>query len=369
VQVLGRRAVSLYYSDAERCAALADEAHTLSRALDDPLTSAEALVFQHLALSRDTEAHHERLAMARQALDLAGDQPSELRMRVQRGLLTDLLENADTDGFDAGLDRYEHDADALCSPRDRYWAMALRATQATLRGDLAVGEQLARGAAARAFDLDASVAGAEYLQRFVIRFQQGRLSEVVRPPVDQSDLQSVYRAGAALSAVALAEMGRAESAVRIAKWAVGPDGKGVARDTFWLAAHALLAVVAAVAGDDDLTTLLDGLLTPYADHVVTFGAGAAVLGCGHQWLGLLAHAQRQTERAVEHLTEAEAVSDRIRAPFWRAQAQFDLATALDVRDRNDDRERADALRAEALHAAEVGGFGRIITRSTSTHPG
>jgi len=367
VRVLGRRAVSLYYTEPDRCARLAEEAANLSRSLRDPTTSAEALVFQHLALTQNPTARRERLAMERKALHLAGDAPSELAMRIRRGLLGDLLENAEIDAFETELERYERDAAALSSARDSYWALALRATQATLRGDLSAGEQLARGAAARGFDLDASVAGTEYLQRFVIRFQQGRLSEVVGPPVDDPELQTVYRAGAALPALALAETGRIDPAVRTARWAVGPDGHGIARDALWLAAHALLAVVAFVADDRDLAALLDELITPCANHLVTFGAGAAVLGSGHHWLGLLAHTQGMPDRAIEHFTTAAAVSEEIRAPFWLAQARFDLAMVLEARNRVGDRERAGALRADAVEAAQAGGFDRILTRAAS-HP-
>jgi hypothetical protein len=94
-----------------------------------------------------------------------------------------------------------------------------------------------------------------------------------------------------------------------------------------------------------------------------------VLGCGHHWLGLLAHARGMPDRAVEHLTAAEDVSARVRAPYWLAQARFDLAEVLETRRRGNDRERAHELRTEALRAAEAGGFERILARSISRHPG
>jgi len=173
----------------------------------------------------------------------------------------------------------------------------------------------------------------------------------------------VYRGGTALAALAFAETGRVDEAVRIAKWAVGADGLGIGRDAFWLGAHALLANVAVLAGDKELTNLLDELLTACADHVVTFGAGGAVLGSGHHWLGLLAHARGMPDRAIEHLTAAEALSTRMRAPYWRAQAQFDLAVVLAQRGERGDPARSEQLRAEAVRAAELGGFDRILARS------
>ena len=75
------------------------------------------------------------------------------------------------------------------------------------------------------------------------------------------------------------------------------------------------------------------------------------------------------DRAVEHLVAAEEMSSRARAPYWLAQARFDLANVLETRDRAGDRDRTDALRADALRAAETGGFKRILAQSASRHPG
>jgi DNA-binding SARP family transcriptional activator len=369
VRLLGRLATTLYYIDPDREGRLAREAWAISQRVSDKAASAEALLSQHLWLTHEPSSRRERLSVAREAIRLVDNESCLLGLRIRRELLTDLLESAETDHFDIELDRYELVAARLSSPRDIYWAMVLRATQATLRGDLSAGEQLARGAALRGRELEQRATGAEYLQRFVIRFQQGRLAEVLGDPGDAAEARPVYRGGSALPALALAETGRFDAAVRIAKWAVGPDGRGIGLDAFWLGAHAMLASVAVSAGDPDLIELLDELLTPCANHIVTFGAGGAVLGCGHHWLGLLAHARGMPDRAVEHLTAAEAVCERIRAPFWSAQARFDLARVLETRDRVGDRQRADELTTAAVRAAEDGGFERILVRSVLPRPG
>jgi hypothetical protein len=322
-----------------------------------------------LALSREPTACRARLEMSAKALRLAGEAPGMLGLRIRRELLTDLLQCAELERFESELDRYEREGRDLSSPRDIYWAMVLRATEATLHGDLSAGEQLARGAAVRGFDIDPTVAGAEYLQRFVVRFQQNRMSEMPGDAGVEPDPQTAYRGGAALSALAHAETGRIDLAVRTARWAIGPDGHGIAPDSLWLAAHALLAVVAVAADDQDLVALLDEFITPCANQLVTVGAGGAVLGCGHHWLGLLAQARGMPDRAVEHLVAAEEMSTRARAPYWLAQARFDLANVLERRDRAGDRDRADALRADALRTAEAGGYKRILALSALRHPG
>ena len=75
--------------------------------------------------------------------------PRALQLLIHRSLLSDLVENAMMVEFDAGLDEYERSATEFGSPRDIYWAAALRATQATWRGDLVAAEQPVAGATAR----------------------------------------------------------------------------------------------------------------------------------------------------------------------------------------------------------------------------
>ncbi|MDQ1535215.1 MAG: hypothetical protein QOF28_2976, partial [Actinomycetota bacterium] len=114
------------------------------------------------------------------------------------------------------------------------------------------------------------------------------------------------------------------------------------------------------SGDEGLTRCLYELLLPCADHVVTFGAGGAVLGCTHHWLGLLAGAFADVQLAVDHLSEAETISTRIGAPYWRAQAQVDLASVLCRRGNEADASSARHLVREARSVAEPRGFGRLL---------
>ena len=308
LSLLTSLASSLYYVDAEREGRFVAEALALSRALDDPARSSKAHLAEHLWLTHDPEARGDRIVVARKAVRLAvqGGSPRH-ELRARRELLTDLLENGDVDGFCRCLDSYQSLANEHCSPRDIYWSMALRATLATLRGDLVAAEQLARGAQLRGRELHQESAGAELLQRFVIRYQQGRLAEEVGLLRQEEAASSVYRAGSCLGALARAETGRAAEGAETARWAIGPDGGRVARDAFWLGAHALFARVAATAGDAELAEQLTELIAPCADHVIVFGAGGAVLGCGHHWLGLLATTCGNQDRAVEHLEEADRV--------------------------------------------------------------
>jgi hypothetical protein len=175
--------------------------------------------------------------------------------------------------------------------------------------------------------------------------------------------KSLYRAGSCLGALASAETGRPTEGARIARWAMGPDGRSITRDAFWLGAHALFASVAATASDTELAEQLIPLLASCADHVVVFGAGGAVLGCGHHWLGLLETTCNRWDRAAEHLAEAERVSAGLGAPYWRAQAQIDLAHALRLRGDGNDSQTASSLIDAAVASSQRYGYGRLLVRA------
>jgi DNA-binding SARP family transcriptional activator len=367
-RVLNGLAAALYYVDPDREGRIAEEALELGHQLGDDAALAAGRLALHRWLTHRPEASSERLALSEAVVGLTtGDERSDLHLRACRLHLNDLLENARIDDFDAGLDRYEQVATELRSPHDMYWSAALRATQATLHGDLVAGEQLARGAELRGQELQ-QAPGAHMLQRFVVRYQQGRLAEMHPTLRKAADEMPAYRAGAALAAVASAETGRADEAARIVHRVLGRDGSRLPRDVFWLAAVALFAGAVADACDTRLHQLLTELLMPCADHVVVFGVGGAVFGTGHHWIGNLATAQGEADLAIEHLSQAVELSERIGAPYWSAQARLDLGRALALRRDRDDDARIRSLTDAAVASAHAGGYGRIPQRADRSRP-
>jgi DNA-binding SARP family transcriptional activator len=366
VQLLNSLAAWLYYVDIEREREAAHEALALAHSMSDDAAIVAARVAVHRSLTHEPQDREKRLAFSRASMRITQPDPSpSLHLRVYRELLTDLLENALTTDFDGVLCEYERHATDLCSPRDAYWAMVLRATQATLHGDLSMAEQLARGAEMRGSDLEHKADGAHLLQRFLIRYQQGRLPELGNElrgelQATAAETSDAYRAGIALAATAYAEAGHAETAVRMARGALGADGSRLRPDVFWLAGVALFAGIAASAGDEHMLALVDELLRPCADHLVLFGASGAVLGFGHHWLGRGALAAGRHDAAIEHLEQARKRSAEIDAPFWEAQAALHLADALDARHPSADRTTVEQLRAEARSVAQARGFGRLL---------
>ncbi len=247
VRVLTGIASDVYYTDHERQTRVANEALAIAHEVDDTETLATALLAVRLSTTHQPEARAERLAIAREAYELVSNFPSKpyLRLSTHRSLIVDLLENRAIEEFARSLDAYEQLARALGSPRDIYSAMALRATEAILHGDLDAGEQLSRGASLRGHELGQLSGGAYFLQRFAIRRMQGRLQEEVEGLRAAGATPSVFLSGAALTATAFADTGHVDRATAVARRILGPDGSALPRDAFWIGGVALFAGVAA----------------------------------------------------------------------------------------------------------------------------
>lgn len=364
VQILNAMASNLYHSDPVREGELAREAVAIAERDGDPHARATAQLALHRWYTHQPAAGAERLAISRNAAACFDEEtgPGELQLLLQRSRLGDLIESGLREEFDATLHTYERSATEFGSPRDIYWASALRATQMIWHGDLITGEQLARGAVLRGTELEQTSAGAFILQRFVVRYQQGRLAEEVRILRGVSDASSVFRAGAALLAVALADTGQPGRGAIVTNEVVGPSGEMLPRDVFWLAGMALFSGVAVAAGDDHLLRVIGELIEPCADLVVTFGVGGALLGSGHHWLGVVDDASGRPDRALEHYAEALTIATRIDAPYWVADAQVGRARVLRRRGRHSDAAEIERLEREAAAIAERGGYGRVLAQ-------
>ena len=365
VRILSGIASDLYYSDPSREEEAVRQAMEVSMKLDDAEARGIARLAFHRWLTHTPEALLDRLALTQAGLGEI--QPNgatgELWLLTARSMLGDLLEAGQVDEFETLLAEYEDVATRLVSPRDVYWSMALRATEATLHGDLDAADQLARGAALRGQELEQLSAGALILQRFVIRYQQARLAEEL-PILRAASDSSVFRVGAALATTALMETGRGSHSLKLAREALGPDGSGLPRDVFWLAGMALFGGVAAQGGDQGLQEFLRESLAPHADHLIVVGVGGAILGSGHHWLGLLNAALGDVDSAVDSFTQAAAISRRINAPYWVAHAEIEVSHVLTSRGGRADQVESSRLARHALAEADRFGFGRILKRAS-----
>ncbi len=131
-------------------------------------------------------------------------------------------------------------------------------------------------------------------------------------------------AGLSLLAAALVGSGRADDARLILdRTAVGGSLR-LPHDNLWLGATALYAGVAASAGRVEQRELLRQSLRPFADQWCVFGAGGAVFGTGHHWLGRLAVADGDPKAARAHFERAIEMSEAAGADYWAEVARADL---------------------------------------------
>jgi AAA ATPase domain len=134
-----------------------------------------------------------------------------------------------------------------------------------------------------------------------------------------------------------------------------------------LSAAAMLALVAAQAGDASAAARLREVLLPYRGRLAVAGGAVSCLGPVSLFLGLLATQLGQLDEAVGSLDEAAAFAERTGALPVHVLCLQAAAGALDLRQAAGDREKATVCRARAREVAgrlgEPGLLGRLAPAS------
>jgi tetratricopeptide (TPR) repeat protein/DNA-binding SARP family transcriptional activator len=141
-----------------------------------------------------------------------------------------------------------------------------------------------------------------------------------------------------------AELGRLEDAQRQLDLIARERFEDVVEDLFWLVTLDHAARLAARLRDRPRCEELYELLLPYAGKIVTAGAAVAVYGAVDRALGLLAAANGNRERAVEHLSEAQRINQRIGATAINVYVTAELADVLHETGSGEAEELADRAR-------------------------
>ena len=335
-----------------RAVASAETALAEARGLADLRAVAAALVLR-TTVALPAEAPALRLARVDEALRVltAGEAPRvELECRIQRA--SALLELGDTPALRAESEAYARIAARIGHPTARWYAGVQEALQLTLAGDLAAAERVAIetwGAGRRAGHPDAGTYFA--IQLTQLRFFQGRLAEMEEPlrkALARTPALSGLRAALAL---VLVETGRTKEARRELDALARAHFTALPRDAGWLSNLSLLALVAASLGNASHASELEAQLAPYADRNVCAFVVASN-GAASHFLGLLARASGHPERALARLGDAVTANRRMGIAPWTALSEQALADLLLHLGGSTAADRAAALAASALGAAD-----------------
>jgi hypothetical protein len=330
VELLSNGAKLRYYDEGDADRLFAEEAIELASRTDDPEVRAIGMLAFHRSLTLDSAAAEERVVLSRELLSLCED--ASLREQVgvaARELLVNLLSLGWFEQFDDELGHFDEIASTHDVPADRYWVSALRATRALMTDSGADAEGMVRAAATLGRNLQqADAPGMEILQMFALRRQQGRCHEVVSGLGAPVDGQPRMEAGISLLACSTLEAGRPDEARHIVDQVLAGDEVRFPRDNLRLGATALVAGVVAEIGTERQRDLCRRELDPFAEQWCVFGAGGAVFGTGHHWLGELAVATGDHDAARAHLKRARDLSEAGASPYWTDRASAAL-TALD----------------------------------------
>ncbi|MFL5889421.1 MAG: ATP-binding protein [Solirubrobacteraceae bacterium] len=303
-------------ASAQRREALGAEALACARRVGDPATLAYAL--QGYILAHHSPDHTRRqLELADELVAVATEAGDKERI-VEGGeeRLDALVELGDVEGAKAELAAMTKVAAELRQPSHAWFVAVYEALFALLEGRLDEAENLvvrARPIGERALTWSAEVS--YRLQLYLLRREQGRLTEVEGLMRDSVATYSTYPIFRCVHAQVLAELGRTGEARAALEALVGDDGVSLPFDEEWLVSMGLLSETAAAVKDAGRAAVLYQLLAPYGDRIAICYPEIST-GPVARYLGILAATLGRTRDAERHFAEAVALAERIGARPW-----------------------------------------------------
>ncbi|MDX6526059.1 MAG: hypothetical protein QOI43_1570, partial [Gaiellales bacterium] len=350
-------AAELMYGDAARRREAADQA--LARAIS---TGNDAVILDVLLRRMDAVWAPDRLSslldetaeVVRLAEACGG--PAERFWAYDHRLLV-LVSFGRLDEADEVMAAYEAIASRLRQPGLQALVEYQRSWRACLAGDTAEAERHA----VQSFHIRQGITGDAFAlasaQVFHIRWQQGRLAELVAAGEAILDDVSTFAAGVSLIFASAGEAERAEALLADAcQSGFGPLALmlDLTNVVLWAETAVRLGYTAAAA------PLLEQLL-PLADRVAF--DGGCVWGSVAHTVGALLLLAGDADAAEPFLAQAMAAHEALGAPFLIARSALALADVITRR--NTDDARARSLRRRALALARDHGYTELLAEATS----
>jgi class 3 adenylate cyclase len=349
----------LTWAARDRRVQLSDEALALARRQGEPAALAEVLLARYYAIV-SPETHEERRANTAELLGLAeqlGDASIHSRALALRFRVA--IEAGDVAEADRCLQNNERLTADLHQPTLRWFVALQRAGRSLFSGRLAEAEGFVLDARRVGDDAGQPDAWALHLwQQFSVRFEQGRLDELVGELRRMAEAIPGLPACRVLVALAHAELDQADEARAAFRGLAESEFAGLPVDTIWLRAATDSAAVCAHLGEAGWAGVLYQQLAPYAAQFPTACLGTPTGSVAYH-LGLLATTLARFDDAATHFAAAEAAHARVGAPTWLARTRLERARMLLTRCRPGDVDGARELLGQALTTARELGLGNV----------
>lgn len=355
-RLMARLSMQLYFSppDRSRRERLIGDAIEMARRTGDKGALAEALNARRYLLWHSAGID-ERLATATELVavaDAAGE--TELSLRGHSWRIIDLLEAGDLASAEAAAERHARLAEELRQPLFLSEAVKWRGLRALRESRFDDAERSIAEFAGLAQNVpDPLPAQTAAVQLYGLRFQQGRLGELVpalHATADRYPGLAAWRSGLAF---AYSETGQFEEARAEAERVVASGFFDTEPVASWAVAAGMLAEIYDRLGDDRHTARLYEMLLPYARLCIVIGYAASMSGAAGRALGKLAMKLGRYDNAERHFTTALELDERMRSPFYLTWTRIDFARMLLARRAPGDGERARRLVAEAAATARM----------------
>lgn len=347
-ELLAGLAAHLFFTpDLRHRLALSDEALSIARHSGDDVEVAKVLAARLICLWHPTLLD-ERLAAATELADLArelGDEELELQGRLFR--VMSLYACGDMARAHEDLTGARQLAMRLRQPYFQWLASAIGATPALLQGPAIAEAAMAETLELGGDNPDAGILHAAQL--FLVRWDQGRLGEMIEPLRDLAERVPSIPGYAAALTLAYLETGRLDECREQFRGVVTSEFE---RAFDYLTVATILGEVCASLPEPSRADGLYQMLVPFAQRVVVVGLSGS-LGATARVLGMLAASMGDWDRAEDHFEQALLVNQRAQADTMLVRTQRAYATMLVARTRTGDDERAVALVEAALPVAEA----------------
>ena len=261
------------------------------------------------------------------------------------------MHNADLPELDRCLAGQREVAERVGQPVLMWVTLFERALRTLVTGSMDEGEELADRAAATGAEADQADALTIYLgQLILIRYEQGRLDELVDMIDGAAEDNPGLPAFAAVLALACCELDRGEEARALLERYGRRGFADMPRDHLTISSLAFFAEAAAQLREQDAAAALYEQLEPWSGRLAF--PGACIWGAVDLYLARTAVVLGRYEDSERHFTDAAALHERLGASSWLARTRCGWAEMLIERNGPGDAERARELCAQALVTAQ-----------------